>query len=34
MTGKEEGHLLEFEDKSTIIMEAQGWDAKQRWEGL
>ncbi len=34
MTGREEGHLLEFEDKSTMIMEAQGWDAKQRWEGL
>ncbi|MFA5814391.1 MAG: thiamine-phosphate kinase [Bacteroidales bacterium] len=34
MTGSEDGHLLEFEDKSTIIMEAQGWNAKQRWEKL
>jgi len=34
MTGKEDGHLLEFEDKNTILMEAQGWNAKQRWEEL
>lgn len=34
MTAREEGYLLEFEDKSTILMEAQGWNAKQRWEEL
>ncbi len=32
MCDKEDGHLIEFEDKSTIPMEAQGWNAKQRWE--
>ncbi|TSA38339.1 MAG: thiamine-phosphate kinase [Porphyromonadaceae bacterium] len=34
MTGREDGHLVEFEDKSTILMEAQGWNAKQKWEEL
>ncbi|MCX6226358.1 MAG: thiamine-phosphate kinase [Bacteroidia bacterium] len=34
MTGKESGHLLEFADKSTIVMDAQGWNAKQRWKDL
>jgi thiamine-monophosphate kinase len=34
ITGKEEGNLLEFPDKSTILMEAQGWNASKRWEGL
>ena len=34
MTEKTEGHLMELADKSTIIMEAQGWNANQRWAGL
>jgi len=34
ITGKEDEYLLEFEDKSTDSMEARGWNAKQRWEGL
>jgi thiamine-monophosphate kinase len=34
MTGKESGHLLEFANKSTIVMDAQGWNAKQRWKEL
>lgn len=34
MTGKEDGHLLELEDKTTIPMEAEGWNAKQRWKEL
>jgi len=34
MTGKEEGHLIEFDDKSTIMMEAHGWNAGKKWDGL
>lgn len=34
MTGKEDGHLLESGDNSTIIMEARGWNANRGWEGL
>jgi len=34
VTDHDEGHLVELEDKSTILMEAQGWNAKQKWEEL
>ena len=34
VTGKENGHLLEFDDNSTIIIEAQGWNAKHKWQDL
>lgn len=34
MTGSEEGHLLELEDKSTIVMESQGWNAGKSRKGL
>jgi thiamine-monophosphate kinase len=34
MTGIGEGNLLEMEDKSTVIMEARGWNAGQRWQEL
>ncbi len=34
MTGKEDGHLLELKDKTTILMEAQGWNAGKKWGKL
>jgi thiamine-monophosphate kinase len=34
MTDKEDRHLLEFNDKSSLPMEESGWNARQRWEGL
>jgi thiamine-monophosphate kinase len=34
MTGQDESHLVEFENKTTILMEAQGWNANKKWEGL
>jgi len=34
MTDQEEGHLLELQDKTTILMEAQGWNAAQKWGKL
>jgi thiamine-monophosphate kinase len=34
MTAAGEGHLLEMEDNSTIVMEARGWNAKQKWGDL
>lgn len=32
ITDKNDGYLLELEDKSTLIMEPRGWNANQRWE--
>jgi thiamine-monophosphate kinase len=34
MTGAEDGHLLEFEDRTTTVMEARGWNAGQGWDRL
>lgn len=31
VTGIESGNLIEFADKTSIIMEARGWNANQRW---
>jgi hypothetical protein len=31
MTDKSDGHLIELKDKSTILMEAQGWNAGEKW---
>jgi thiamine-monophosphate kinase len=31
MTDKSDGHLIELKDKTTILMEAQGWNAGEKW---
>jgi thiamine-monophosphate kinase len=33
MTGKEEGHVIELSDRSTVPMEAGGWNAARHWGG-
>jgi thiamine-monophosphate kinase len=34
MADKEDMNLLELDDKSTILMEAQGWNAAKKWKNL
>jgi thiamine-monophosphate kinase len=34
MDDSAEGCLLEFEDKSTVLLEAQGWNAADKWKEL
>ncbi|MFA6127608.1 MAG: thiamine-phosphate kinase [Bacteroidales bacterium] len=34
ITGQEEGHLLELKDKATVMMKAEGWNAKKKWSSV